>query len=135
MADSGTNSRGNEAIVAVIGADFGQASELGQAEVGSGTYIDEEADREENSGRDPTPWRCVDHNIAPVARDGADPDPHGDPCGDQHAKRRSLLLTPLVRARMDHEPEKRDRRIDDAGEPRDGTEKLHNLILQVGLGW
>src|ERR1700690_1578153 len=99
MADSGANAGGDQALVVALWADFGQASELGPTEVGSGAEISSDACGEERGGWNPRPWRRIEGCRTPRPRHRADADPHHDPGGDEHAEGRALFFSPSVGAR------------------------------------
>src|SRR5580692_126465 len=81
MADAGADAGGDEALIVVAGAEFGQASELPPAEVSAGTRIDHDACGEQEGGGEPRPRCRIDNCAAPRAGEGGDADPHDDPGG------------------------------------------------------
>src|SRR5579863_5873403 len=125
-ADAGRD----KAVVMTAGANFGEASELRPTEVRSSAGIDNDADSKEQCGRNPTPRRGVDGHAPPRARECAGAGPDQNPGWNEHTKRRALALAPNVGPGVHNHPEQRDGRVDDAGQPSHGAEKVHQPILQ-----
>src|SRR4249919_3470008 len=117
MADAGANAGCHQAVMVMIGANFGQASELGEAEMGTGADIEKDAGGKEQPAGNPGPGHRIQRQVAPWTGQGADADPHGDPSWNQDTKWGTHAGTPAVRTRMDHQPERRDSGIQNTSQP------------------
>src|SRR5207245_9938243 len=95
----------------------------------AGAYIEKDADHKKQSGGDPGTERRIYRHVVPRAGQSPDADPHGDPRRNQDTKWGTHARTPSVRARMHHQPERRDGGIKNTSQPTQRVNELHEFIL------
>lgn len=125
MPHSRSNPARHKPLFSVSCDNFWKAGELPGTEADVTQLVQPHADRKENSCRKPAPPRRVNGRCPPMPRDCAEANPHQQPCRDQHFIGRARAGTPAVRSRVDHEPERRDRRIYNARQPPERSREHH----------
>src|ERR1700722_14263099 len=133
MGDSGANSGRYQLLLAVSMDDLGEPAELAEAKLNVRKSVKNQACQEKNGAGNPRPFILIEGNLPPRSGDGCEKNPHSHPDRQQYFVWRSTAGAPVLRTGMDEEPERRDRGVDDAADPGDGSQNGHRSILASAL--
>jgi hypothetical protein len=114
MAHARPNSIGDQSLLAIGALHFRQTAKLFRAEILAGSRIDEESHNQEQNRWNPQPIDSIKRNATPRSCNQCHRRPHCYPDRKQHLVGRSPPRPPATREGMDHQPERWNRRIDDA---------------------
>src|SRR5438105_1282334 len=108
MPNTLANARRDQAMVALSGHHFWNATQLFAAEIPSRLRVEPDSCREQNCGWDPCPEALIERQMSPRCGYERDGDPHAGPGGKEYAVRRAMAAAPIFCARMNQEPEAGD---------------------------